>query len=152
MRAVREHGGAVARVGITDNSIISVPFTSKPADIEAARNEFRRDNWLTLDAIYRGGYNPERLREAGPDAPVVENGDFDLISLPTDFFGLNLYSAKFVRADEEGRAQEMIFPQEYPTPATPWLKILPEVMYWGPRMAVETYGVSDIYITENGCG
>lgn len=37
VRAVREHGGRGARVGLTDNSHVSIPVTETPADITAAR-------------------------------------------------------------------------------------------------------------------
>lgn len=152
VRAVREHGGSEATVGLTDNSIISVPFTENASDIAAAEEEFRRDNWLVIDAIYRGGYDPERLRENATDAPIVAAGDFDLISLPTDFLGLNLYTGKFVQADPQGCPEVLAFPSGYPTPDTAWLKIMPQVMYWGPRLVTDIYGVNQIYITENGCG
>jgi beta-glucosidase len=34
---------------------------------------------------------------------------------------------------------------------SPWLKIGPEALYWGPRNVAKVWNVSDIYITENGC-
>jgi beta-glucosidase len=34
---------------------------------------------------------------------------------------------------------------------SPWLKIGPEALYWGPRNIAKVWNVSDIYITENGC-
>jgi beta-glucosidase len=152
VRAVREHGGSGARVGLVDNSIISVPFTDTAADVAAAREEFCRDNRQILDPIYRRGYSADFLRECGPDAPVVEPGDFDSISLPTDFLGLNLYTGKVVRAGDDGRPEELPFPESYPAADTAWLKILPQVMYWGPKWVAEIYHVPAIYITENGCG
>ena len=152
VRAVREYGGKSARVGLTDNCAISVPFTETPQDIAAAREEFRRENWLTVDAIYRGGYDEERLRECGSAAPVVTAGDFDLISLPTDFLGLNIYTGKFVRAAGEGGVEALPFPPNYPTADTTWLRIMPQVMYWGPKLVADLYDVPAVYITENGCG
>lgn len=152
VRAVREHGAPGSIVGITDNCGISIPFTETTEDIDAARLEFERDNWRTIDAIYRGGYHPERFKEAGADAPQVRDGDFDLISLPTDFLGLNIYTGKFVRAGADGSPEVLPFPESYPTTDTKWLRILPQSMYWGPRFVTELYGVKEIHITENGCG
>jgi beta-glucosidase len=43
-------------------------------------------------------------------------------------------------------------PPHYPQADSPWLHLAPQVMYWGTRLAQETYGVKSIYITENGCG
>lgn len=151
VRAVREHGGKGARVGITDNSHISVPVTETPADIEAARRVFRRDNWKCIDAIYRGGYDPAYLKEAGKDRPRVEKGDFDLISLPTDYLGMNIYTGKFVQAGKGGKPESLPHPTGYPVADTAWLKIMPQSIYWGPRHMAEIYGVREIHITENGC-
>lgn len=152
VRAVREYGGKRAKVGLTDNSLISVPVTETPADIEAARSEFRRDNWRTIDAIYRGGYDPSYLRQAGKDRPKLQKGDFDLISLPTDFLGMNIYTGKFVQAGKGGRVETIPHPVSYPQADASWLKHMPQVMYWGPRHVADIYGVKEIHITENGCG
>ena len=33
----------------------------------------------------------------------------------------------------------------------PWLNIGPSILYWGPRLLSDIWGVKSIYITENGC-
>jgi beta-glucosidase len=153
VRAVREHGGRGARVGLTDNSTIDIPVTETPADIAAAQTRFIQTNWKTLDPIYLGRYDPAYLRSAGKDAPKFEKKDFDLISLPTDFLGMNIYSAGFVRAGKgKNKVEPLPFPDSYPKADSPWLKITPQALYWGPRHAAEIYGAKAIYITENGCG
>jgi len=35
--------------------------------------------------------------------------------------------------------------------ASDWLKVGPECMYWGPKLAQEVWKPRAIYITENGC-
>ena len=152
VRAVREHGGPGARVGLTDNSDICMPVTETPADIEAARMWFDRRNEHLLGAICRGGYSPRYLQRCGADAPRVGARDFALISAPTDFLGLNLYTGTFVRAAANGEPEELPLPASYPRADSPWLHLAPQVMYWGTRLAREVYGVRSIYITENGCG
>ena len=152
VRAVRQFGGAGARVGLTDNSDICLPVTETPADIAAARAWFKCRNEHLLGAIYSGGYSPGYLARCGADAPRVAAGDFALISQPTDFLGLNLYTGTFVRADAAGQPEELPLPANYPRADSSWLHLTPQVMYWGTRLAQETYGVQPIYITENGCG
>jgi beta-glucosidase len=153
VRAVREHGGKGARVGLTDNSTIGVPVTETEADIAAARTHFVRSNWRTIDAMYRGRYDPAYLRSAGAHAPKFERDDFKLISLPTDFLGMNIYTGAFVRAGKGRAASETLpFPPSYPRADANWLKIMPQAIYWGPRHVGEIYGEKAIYITENGCG
>ncbi len=152
VRAVREHGGRGARVGLTDNSAVTVPVTDTPADIAAARAVFAENNQSLLEPIYRGRYSARFLRSCGADRPRVQRGDFALISLPTDFLGLNIYSGGFVRRGPRGRPEQLPLPKNYPRTDSAWLSLLPQALYWGPRFAHEVYGVKAIYITENGCG
>ncbi|WP_415909013.1 GH1 family beta-glucosidase [Oleiharenicola sp. Vm1] len=152
VRAVRQFGGPGAQVGLTDNSDICMPATETAADIAAARAWYARRNDFLLGAIHRGSYSPEYLARCGADAPTVRDGDFALISAPTDFLGLNLYTGTFVRAGRDGAVEELPLPAHYPKADSPWLHWAPQVMYWGTRLAFETYGARPIYITENGCG
>lgn len=152
VRAVREHGGRGARVGLTDNSIVSVPLTETAADIAAARAQFIHDNARILDPIYHGGYGAAYRKAVGKDAAKFEKNDFKLISLPTDFLGMNIYTGQFVRAGKGGKPEILPFPAAYPTADAPWLKHLPQSIYWGTRHVAEIYDVKSIYITENGAG
>lgn len=152
VRAVREHGGRGAKVGITDNSYCPIPVTETEADITAARKAFRQGNWRVLEPLYRGAYDPAYFKAAGADRPVVAKGDMALIAQPTDFLGLNIYTGEFVRAGKRGAVEKLAFPESYPKADAIWLKIAPQALYWGPRLAAEVYGVKKIYITENGCG
>jgi beta-glucosidase len=152
VRAVREHGGRGARVGLTDNSQVTVPLSETPEDIAAARALFIEKNTRILEPIYRGRYSPAYLRAAGNARPKWEKGDFDLITLPTDFLGLNIYTGEFVRAGKRGKPEILPFTPNYPRADSPWLNLVPESMYWGPRWVRDIYGVKAIYITENGAG
>lgn len=152
VRAVRQFGGAGARVGLTDNSDICVPVTETEADVAAARAWFAQRNDFLLGAMHRGSYSPEYLARCGADAPVVREGDFALISAPTDFLGLNLYTGTYVRAGRDGQPEELPLPTHYPKADSVWLHWMPQVMYWGTRLAAEIYGPREIYVTENGCG
>lgn len=152
VRAVREYGGRGARVGLTDNPGIPMPLSETKEDIAAARAAFIRDNTRIFEPIFRGNYTTEYLRGAGADRPTWEKKDFDLISLPTDFVGLNIYTGGFVRAGKRGRAEAIPLTPNYPRADSPWLYLAPEALYWGPRWVREIYGVKAIYITENGAG
>jgi beta-glucosidase len=165
VRAVREFGGRGARVGLTDNPDMPVPVTETEPDIAAARAWFIERNAHILEPIHTGRYSPAYLRRCGADRPSVAKGDMALISQPTDFVGLNIYLGAFVRAPRKktGGAsphvhsrtrhyEQLNFPQDYPTTTCTWLKVMPQVMYWGPRFVSEVYGARAVYITENGCG
>jgi len=153
VRAVRTYGGEGATVGLTDNCDVAVPVTETAADIAAATAWFRDKNLHVLGAMHLGHYHEDYLNRAGANAPLVEPGDFDLISLPTDYLGLNIYTATYVRAGRNGEACEALsLPPGYPRADSPWLSLVPQSIYWAPRMAHELYGHKSIYITENGCG
>lgn len=152
VRAVREYGGRGARVGLTDNAAVPVPVEEKPADVAAARQLFEKKNMRVLDPIYRGGYSRTYHRLLGKDAATYKEEDFQLISLPTDFLGMNIYTGGFVRAGKGGRPEDIPFPASYPQADASWLKIVPRSIYWGPRLAAEVYGVRSVIITENGAG
>jgi len=152
VRAVRQWGGPGARVGLTDNSDTCIPVTETPADIAAAREWYTEHNIHLLDPIYSGRYAESYLRRCGGDAPRTKPGDLELIGQRTDFLGLNVYTGTFVRAGADGRPEEIRLPPNYPRDDGNWLHFMPQALYWSPRLAHETYGVDQIYITENGCG
>jgi beta-glucosidase len=152
VRAVREHGGRDARVGLTDNATVPVPLDLSPANVAAARKAFTEENIRVLDPIFRGRYAASYLRAAGEAAPRVERGDFKLIAQPTDFIGLNIYTGHFVRAGKNGRPERLPLPTNFPSTDCAWLHLLPQVLYWGPRFFTELYGPLPIYITEHGAG
>lgn len=152
VRAVREHGQRGSRVGLAEVSVVPIPVTETPRDIAAARKAFIASQHRVLDPIYRGRYATEYLRQAGRAAPKVQRNDFNLISLPTDFLGLNIYTGSFVRACKHGRPETLPLPKDYPNSDCTWLKFMPQALHWGPRHAAEIYKVKAIYITENGVG
>ncbi|WP_200955234.1 GH1 family beta-glucosidase [Pelomonas sp. Root1237] len=153
VRAVREFGGAGAVVGLTDNLDVCIPVTETPADIAAAKAWFLEKNAHVLGAMHAGHYPADYLDRVGADAPQVQPGDFDLISLPTDHLGLNIYTGTYVRAGKDGAAFEALpNPVNYPRADSPWLRLVPQSIYWATRLAAECYGHTSLYITENGCG
>jgi beta-glucosidase len=152
VRAVRAFGGKGARVGITDNCDVCIPVTETKADIAAAKAWYVEKNLHILDAIYRGGYSKDYLKRVGRDAPVVAPGDFKLISAPTDFLGLNIYTGYFVRAAKGAKYEVLALPKNFPRADSKWLFLMPQAIYWGLRFAHECYKAKGIYVTENGCG
>jgi len=150
VRAAREHGGREVRIGIAHNPETPLPLRELPEDIKAAQNSYIRDTAQVFGPLYLREYPASFLSVAGRDAPMVREGDLELIAAPTDYLGLNVYTGRFVRAGAEQQPEDLVLPDDYPKGALPWLKITPQAMYWAVRHAVEMYGVNEIYITENG--
>ncbi len=152
VEAVRSFGRPGSLVGLVHNHIPPppIPVTETDADIGAALAEYERTNGQLMGPIFRGRYPDAFLEAAGPDAPEVRPGDLEVISRPTDFLGLNIYAGDFIRSGVGGRPELLPFPRQYPHGDLPWLRITPEVLYWGVRLASEVYGVRAFTITENG--
>jgi len=150
VRSAREHGGNDVRIGIAHNPDTPLPLKEIPADIEAAQSVYASNTAQILGPLYFGEYPASFLRAAGTDRPKIAEGDLNLIAAPTDFLGLNLYTGRFVRAGAGRQPENLAMPDDYPQGALPWLKITPQVTYWGVRHAVDVYGVKETYITENG--
>ncbi len=152
VRAVREHGRSGSRVGLADNPVVPIPLTETPADIAAARRAFVLENVRVLDPLFRGRYTRDYTAATGRDRVRAARDDFALISQPIDFLGLNLYTGRIVRAGRGGRPEHIPLPPGFPRTDCPWLHLLPQALYWGPRFAHEVYGPQTLYITENGAG
>jgi beta-glucosidase len=152
VRAVREFGGRGAKVGLTHNPEVGIPFSETPRDMAAARRWTERQNWHLLAPIFRGRYPSAYLEELGADRPRLETGDLLLISQPTDFLGLNVYTGRFIRAEEGARHAVLPLPKHYPMADLPWLHIAPQSIYWAMRHLSELYPIKSFYITENGVG
>lgn len=80
--------------------------------------------------------------------PSIGAHDFDMISPPVDFFGLNLYQGYFVRLGADRQPETVPSPAGHPLTAFSW-PVTPDVLYWEPRLLRDRYRCP-IFITENG--
>jgi beta-glucosidase len=94
-----------------------------------------------------GRYIESYLEAEKENAPVVEDGDFDLIGAPLDFLGLNIYYGKYVRSAPETEKGYAIF-DRYRDDAS--VLFQPSSMYWGCRIVNELWPQKEIIISENG--
>jgi beta-glucosidase len=150
--AVREYGGRGAQVGLVHNPDVPIPVTETPRNIAAAQRLFARGNAHILAPIYTGRYPSDYLRETGAKRPRVARHDLELISQPTDFLGLNVYSGNFVRANRGGKPELLTLPESYPRADLAWLNHAPQSIYWTLRHAHTLYQPRNLYVTENGAG
>ena len=71
-----------------------------------------------------------------------------------EWLGINIYAPhNYVRAAPDTPSGFALAPitAGFPHMQTPWLKVGPEALHWGPRHVARLWDVKDIYITENGC-
>ena len=159
------HGQAVSiirnnskdsQVGIVLNLTPGMPASSSDADKQASKlfNQFFNE-WF-LDPLYGKSYPSDVANDwikkgLIPSIDFVKDGDYDIISVPTDFLGINYYSRGIIRSEE--------IPEEENLP----IEIVAgdktdfewEVYPNGLRDLLidvdQKYSPGSIYITENGC-
>lgn len=131
-----------------------MPILDTPADVAATRKALRHEERGYLTPIMEGKYAEEYLREMGADAPTIEEGDMRAIGAPLDFVGLNLYYGTYVKAAPESPLGyiKLPVPKAYPHMHVDWIKVVPQIVYWIPRLVHELWKVPALYLTESGCG
>src|SRR5579863_3318329 len=152
VQAIRANAKAGTQVGLAENTRVFVPVIENQEQIEAAQKATREENAPFLTAVMEGKYTDGYLQREGANAPKVEPGDMKIIGSPLDFVGLNVYTPDYVRADSSppwGYVVEKR-PASFPTMASDWLYLGPEVIYWTVRNVSEVWHPKTIYITENG--
>lgn len=113
-------------------------------------NDVQADLWWQLryawflSPVSLGKYPELALDALGDDGPITQNGDLKLISRKLDFIGVNHYSRLLV----DGRGKEHL-PEGAPLTDMEW-EVYPPAMFEVLDQVQNEYGVSPIYITENG--
>ncbi|MDR1190819.1 MAG: beta-glucosidase [Verrucomicrobiales bacterium] len=161
-RAVQQIRAATAaapvNIGLAPTSGIPVPRDeANPADRDlAARELFRtkpRTPWnvaMFNDPVYLGAYPADLPAAMGDAMPAIGTGDLALIHQPVDFIGINYYTGHRVTTGAAGAARHLPSPPGHPRGTLPWLRLMPEGLYWAARCFTERYGKRPVIVTENG--
>ena len=64
------------------------------------------NTWYS-DPVFLGHYPEQGLEAYGVAVPKTKPGDFEIISAPLDFLGLNIYTAAHARAAGESGWQQL---------------------------------------------
>ena len=145
--------GAKGEVGIT-NYLPHHYALSDSSEDQAARDRWDGawNRWF-LDALYKGFYPEEQqrwYRNQGIVLPHTHEGDMELISQPTDFFGLNYYYSYFIGAGEDRWPMRVrsVKPKDRAYTAMGW-PVCPDGFYDTLMRCWRDYG-KKIIVTENG--
>lgn len=144
MQAMRAAPGS-ARLGIVLNQWTADPATDSDADRALAEWEYARSVQWFMDPIFKKRYPELALRGHGANAPLVQDGDFDVIAQPLDFLGCNYYFRSWCSAEVPPRPA----PAPHGSTEMGW-EIYPEGL---PALLLKLkaeYDLPPIYITENG--
>ncbi len=152
-RAVQvfREGGYPGEIGITQANTHYEPADDSPetaAAVELARDF---DTRLYHGPVFGKGYPDSVVRyyvSKGVSFPV-EPGDLDVIAVPTDFLGTNIYSRGLIEA-----APDRGVGYRYAAPRLPLLPMgyeaAPHCLGDFVKFVSKEYGYPKIYITENG--
>ena len=151
VQAIRAKAKAGTKVGSAENLNAIVPVIDAPEHVAAARTAMSEENAGYLTVMRTGRYTDRYLQNLGADAPKFTPEEMRAVGSKLDFQGLNIYTPTYVRADSGPSGFAVVpGPSSYPHMFSDWLKIGPEALYWGPKLAAEVFSISEIYITENG--
>lgn len=151
VQAIRAHAKAGIKVGLAENAEACSPVIETAEHIAAARKAMREENAGYLTVVMEGKYTDAYLAHHGANAPKFTAADMKAIGSPVDFVGLNNYTTTWIRADSSPSGYAVVpAPASYPHMMSPWLRVGPQGLYWGPKLIAEVWGVKEIYITENG--
>ncbi len=150
-----------SEVGITLNFEIKEPASSSAADMNKTRLEDGIYNRWFISPILGRQYPADVLEHYRPFFPqgmdFIQAGDFEAMAAPIDFLGVNYYTRSIVRdksADEN--LPQTLFPDlpKADMHSGVWepvyWEIYPEGLYKLLNRLYFEYGLTKIYITENG--
>ncbi|AZI44862.1 beta-glucosidase (plasmid) [Deinococcus psychrotolerans] len=145
-----------AQVGITLNLGAAYPASSSPADEAAAHRQDGFANRWYLGPVFGRGYPQDTVDLLGAASPQAQGlvlpGDLEMISSPSDFLGVNMYSRSVVEdapdnGDFLGVKQVKVEGSEYT--GFDW-EVAPQSLTDLMLRLQRDYNPAAIYITENG--
>jgi len=142
---------AAAEVGAALSLHPLYPASDSARDVAATlRHDGLRNRWF-LDPLHGRGYPPDIWDLLGDKAPVVQQGDLQVIATPTDFLGVNYYFPEVV-ADAPGQgvmATRVVESPNVERTAFGW-EVSPDGMVALLSRVARDYQPAVIYLTENG--
>lgn len=131
-------------LGIVNILFPAYAYTDGMPDQEAARLGWLKDSAWFLDPLFKKSYPEEAVLSYGELAPVVKDGDFEIIGQPLDFMGVNYY---FRSVYDKGRLIRQV-PGARET-GMGW-EIYPQGLKDLLCRIAGDYNLPLLYITENG--
>ena len=139
------------QVGIVVNLEPKYPASDSPDDLAATARADAYMNRQYLDPLYLGAYPAEMSEIFGQAWPGWNDDDMKLIAEKTDFLGINYYTRSVSSHDDNFlpvRAIGVLQPGSIYTEMK-W-EVYPAALTRILEWVKDRYGVSSIYITENG--
>ncbi len=134
--------------GLVLNFTPCYPFSADPADVSAAQRADEYFNQWYIKPVMDGCYPDSFELLSAEEKPVIAEGDFDIISTPMDFLGVNFYTRAVYQAcaDEGFQQIDMV---DAPKTDIGW-EIYPAAFTDLLCSLHQQYQLPPLYITENG--
>ena len=153
VQIIRSRSKNNPQVGLAPVGLITMPGSDDPVMIRRAQEKTfsitRKDVWNNTwfaDAMILGKYPEDGLLLFAGDLPPFPDSDMKIINQALDFYGVNIYHGMTLADDKVRNIPHPgcgITTMDWP--------VTPDVLYWGPKMFYERYGLP-IVVTENGMG
>lgn len=155
---VIRHNSPDSEVGITLNVGWKVPASNSAADLDAVRQADGKWTRWFADPLYGRGYPTdvvadfERQNGIPDNMSYIKDGDLKIISVPTDFLGVNYYNREVIRSNARDNDPQTVFYK----PKTPenWTEMdwenYPEGLTSVLSRLYFNYQPLKMYVTENG--
>jgi beta-glucosidase len=141
-------------IGLVLNLNHLIPGSERKEDQLATQRVYDETHSLFLDPIFLGKFPEDFFSWLGPNQPVIQPGDLELLSGTADYLGINHYNSDRVYYDHFGG---WLKARLVPFSAPGWgvtemgWGINPEGLKKEVLNVVNNYGNPKIIITENGC-
>lgn len=170
VQAIRAAAKKPVKVAMPHAGMLSLPATSSPQDIAAARTAsfsvekraiipdqpamtMLNNSWW-LDPVYLGHYPADPGKLFPTIEKIATPADMAIIHQPLDYCAINLYFAPTVKAGAgagnggDAKPEAVPDPPDQPRSHYGWA-ITPDLLYWAPKFLAERYK-KPILVTENG--
>lgn len=147
IRAARSQASSDVKIGTTHNVASARPVSNEPADIAAARKFEQIWNWAFLDPLFGLGY-PAGLAEK--IAPLIRDGDLDLIAAGPDFLGVNYYCRVPIEATTTSAGFQLSTDFASDLERTEYFAVEPDGLTESLLLLRDRYGDLPLYVTETG--
>ena len=146
-QAARSRASTDTRIGTTHNVASATPVNSSAENKLAAQKFESIWNWVFLDPLFGRGY-PTSFADAV--APLVRDGDLDIIAADPDFLGVNYYCRVPIEAAGTGAGFQLSTDFAPHLERTQYFAVEPDGLTEALTMVSKRYGSIPLYVTETG--
>ncbi len=139
------------KAGIVHSPITFIPDEKNELHYKKLLDLYYKNNAEMFSPIFEGKYPDFIFEKWGKDKPIFTEEELKIISTPTDYLGLNLYTSTILKWDNSKNKYIVDKEKMKKMEKTDigWIRT-PEILYWATKALFDLYKPEKILITENG--